>query len=283
MVAASVPFALGHGTGNRFVVLADRRREVPITMKLVRSICDQERGYGVDGLLIASQPSQEQSVVDENPVYDLVMGYYNADGSPAEMCGNGIRVLVDYALELGWLTGESWVVQTPSGLMRVTRKADHLYEVEMGKAELGNGVTVVVGSRSLPATAVTVPNPHAVVFLDSLGELGTLDQPPGLSARDFPAGANVEFVETFSENQARMIIYERGSGLTQSCGTGACAVAAVLASRKVEPDSVETFQIGVPGGNLEVEVSSDLGVRLIGPAEIYDRGVFDQEWLVANS
>jgi diaminopimelate epimerase len=286
-----IRYAKGHGTGNDFVIIADEHQAITVSSVLARRLCDREGGIGADGVLIASRPSEDQKAEG----VDLVMGYLNADGSDAQMCGNGIRVLVDYAKELGWLNGwvnSSWLVQTPSGPIAVTDLGEQMYQVEMGAAQIGQSVEVGLEGSTWPATEVHVPNPHAVAFVPDLDSLGEIAAAPELSPRDvFPAGANVELVERLGPNHARMIVYERGSGLTQSCGTGACAVAVVMATNighhlEAHDDDLVTpgrYQVDVPGGTLAVIVDTDLRVQLIGPAEITGHGEFDQEWWNANS
>lgn len=293
-----IDYAIGHGTGNDFVVIADKTNEITVTPALAREICNRETGIGADGVLIASLPSQSQQASG----VDLIMDYLNADGSLAEMCGNGIRVLIAYAKELGWLTDfmaepiTPWVVQTPSGPISVSQIGDGLYLVDMGHAVIGPIVEVTANEMSLLGAGVHVPNPHAVVFVSKLDLFTSMTQAPTISPPEaFSAGTNVEFVERLSDTQARMIIYERGSGLTQSCGTGACAVAAVMATGwgqqgltvgepfAGQPVAAGTYQIGVPGGTLSVIVDEGLGVKLIGPAVITGHGQFDSDWWGTHS
>jgi diaminopimelate epimerase len=159
----------------------------------------------------------------------------------------------------------------------------------MGTAVLRGAVTVHSNHSDLDATAVHVPNPHAVTFVPELSSLGVIVEAPSFAPSNvFPDGANVEFVERLGKAQARIIIYERGSGLTQSCGTGACAVAAVLATTPTEAGqepgvSAGLYRIQVPGGVLSVIVDDDLSVKLIGPAELTGQGELAQDWWQANS
>jgi diaminopimelate epimerase len=288
---AAIKYATGHGTGNDFVVIADAEAVLTVSPTMARKICDRESGVGADGLLVATLPSQ----AERTEGVDVVMGYLNADGSPAEMCGNGIRVLVAYAKEMGWVfkhadpVGETVVVKTPSGLVSVTDLGKGEYQVAMGKAEIGDLLSIEIQESLFQARAVHVPNPHAVAFVNDLASLGGIAKAPTFTPADaFPQGANVEFVERLGKTHARIVIYERGSGLTQSCGTGACAVAAILATTQTSPDSqaavsAGTYQIEVPGGVLSVIVDHDLGVKLIGPAVITGHGQFDRDWWRQNS
>lgn len=286
----AIKYATGHGTGNDFVVIADEDASITLTADMARKLSDRAVGIGADGVLVVRRPNGQERLEG----IDLVMGYRNSDGSPAEMCGNGIRVLVAYAQQLGWLdqrVGDSrpWSVKTPSGLIRVSQLSDGQYQVEMGKAQLGGEVTVQSNHGDLAATAVHVPNPHAVTFVPELNSLSVISQAPSFAPPNvFPDGANVEFVQRLGDTQARIIIYERGAGLTQSCGTGACAVAAVMATTSKERGqeskvSTGVYRIEVPGGVLSVIVDHDLTVKLIGPAEITGQGELAQEWWSANS
>jgi diaminopimelate epimerase len=277
---SGVRYATGHGTGNDFVVIADDDGKFDLTARLAQSLCDRHGRFGADGVLVLSMPSGMQ----RSQGIDLVMGYRNADGSAAEMCGNGIRVLVRYAIDLGWATGDSWVVLAPSGLVRVRKAAGERFEVEMGQAVIGESVVVEAMGEKLPATKVAAPNPHAVALVQDCSNFQQVDSPPNLGPRGvFPEGANVEFVEITGPRSARMVIYERGSGLTQSCGTGACAVGAVLAKDLPASDRPATFDISVPGGELEVRVASDGSVALVGPAVLTSQGELALEWVRGNS
>ena len=277
---STVKFALGHGTGNDFVLIADESGNFELTAQLARRLCDREGEFGADGVLILSRPTQNQ----RKEGVDLVMGYRNADGSAAEMCGNGIRVLVRYAIELGWAQGDHWQVLTPAGKVGVKAVDQDRFEVQMGKAQLLEPVSVETQGERLQATKVTAPNPHAVALVQDCSKFEQIDSPPKLGpSASFPEGANVEFVEVTGPSSARMVIYERGSGLTQSCGTGACAVAAVLARDLPTAQRPSTYQILVPGGELEVRVEGDGNLALIGPAVLTAEGEFEPGWVVAHS
>ena len=277
---SKVKFATGHGTGNDFVLIADDAGDFQLTPRLAKTLCDRNGEFGADGVLVLRRPTESE----RKQGADLVMAYRNADGSAAEMCGNGIRVLVRYAIEIGWAKGSSWQVLTPAGNVRVEAVGQDRFEVQMGRAELGETVNVEALGENLEATKVTAPNPHAVALVQECSKFEQIDSPPKLGPRDaFPEGANVEFVEVTGPRSARMVIYERGSGLTQSCGTGACAVGAFLARGLRVTERPATFQILVPGGELEVRVEADGNLALIGPAVLTSQGEFESDWVVANS
>lgn len=265
------------------MLIADEDQELVVTPKMARTLCDRGGRFGGDGVLVLSKPKVRES---ERGI-DLVMGYLNADGSGAEMCGNGIRVLVQYARSLGWANGKHWLVATPAGDIEVSLTEDDRYEVKMGQVLIGEPVMVEALGEKFAATKAIAPNPHAVALVEDVDRFCDITNAPDLSpAKSFPHGANVEFVEVTGPRQARMVIYERGSGLTQSCGTGACAVAAVLAneaSGNAEGSNPQRYRISVPGGELEVIVGPDNEVTLIGPAVLTDQGEFDESWWQQNS
>ena len=277
---SKVKFATGHGTGNDFVLIADHIGDFHLTPRLAKTLCDRSGEFGADGVLVLRRPTDGE----RKQGVDLVMAYRNADGSAAEMCGNGIRVLVRYAIEIGWAKGNSWQVLTPAGNVRVDAVGQDRFEVQMGRAELGDSVTVEALGANLEATKVTAPNPHAVALVQDCSKFEQIDSPPKFGPSDaFPEGANVEFVEVTGPRSARMVIYERGSGLTQSCGTGACAVGAFLARDLSVTERPTTFQISVPGGELEVRVEADGSLALVGPAVLTSQGEFEPDWVIANS
>lgn len=276
----AVSFAKGHGTANDFVLLPDPEGALVLDAAMVARICDRRTGLGADGVLRVVRT--DAAGVDSEA--EWFMDYRNADGSFAEMCGNGARVFARYLLDCGWVVGE-FDIATRSGLHHVTTGSDGTISVTMGKAADGPSgpqPTVSIGDRSWSADAWWLPNPHAVVFVDDLAEIGDLQQPPQVAAGErFPAGQNVEFVVDHTtdpaEARAAMRVFERGVGETMSCGTGACAVALSLRMRHqiVEPGSVK---LTLPGGVLRVVIEADQEVVLNGPAEIVGRGTFDDDW-----
>ena len=163
------------------------------------------------------------------------MDYLNADGSAAEMCGNGIRVFARFLVVEGLAAAGEIPVATRDGVKTVRAAATGDVTVDMGPARLpGTDRKVTVGDRTWPATEVDVGNPHAVVFVDDLAEAGSLDAAPVVEPA-FPAGVNVEFVADRGPRHVAMRVHERGVGETRSCGTGACAVMVAAAARDAEP------------------------------------------------
>lgn len=257
-------FVTGHGTGNDFVLIPDLDGVIDLAADDVRALCDRASGIGADGVVRITRGQR----------HDFFMDYRNADGSLAQMCGNGIRVMARY-LETEGLVHGTTVIETRGGDRRVSLEPDGQIRVEMGRAEpplLRAAPQVSVSGRTFPAVAVSLPNPHAVVFVDDLDEAGDLVEPPGLAPDAmFPEGANVEFCVVRAPGHVAMRVFERGVGETLSCGTGACAVA-WAARRATDPPGPAEWIVDVPGGRLRV-VEHDSGeIDLIGPAVLTASG-----------
>ncbi len=267
----------GHGTGNDFVLVPDLDARVDLSVPQVRWLCDRHAGIGGDGVLRVVRTEHVPEFAELAGLAEYFMDYRNADGSIAEMCGNGIRVFVRYLDAAGLLSSPEVVVATRGGLRSVTLNDDGTITVDMGHATTPRARAlphVEVGDRTWPATGVLVPNPHAVVFVDDLDDAGDLGHAPQVApASVFPDGVNVEFVAARGPRHVAMRVHERGVGETQSCGTGACAVA-WAARRRDEPDAVgeTTWQVDVPGGTVHVTESADGALLLRGPAELVARG-----------
>ena len=273
---SGVAFAKGHGTGNDFVLLPDLDGRLDLSADLVRRICDRRFGLGADGILriVRSEAANDAGAQGA----EIFMDHRNADGSLAEMCGNGIRVFAACLVEHGLADPAGIDIATRGGVRHVVRRPDGLFDVAMGPAMTAAASTVSVGDAAWPATGVHMPNPHAVVIVDSLDEAGDLTAPPGVAPGDaFPEGVNVEFVREVAPAHVEMRVHERGVGETLSCGTGACAVAWVARRRPGASDDA-TYRVDVPGGTVYVEERDD-GMHLIGPAEIVAEGSLDPEWL----
>jgi len=220
------------------------------------------------------------------PGPEWFMDYRNADGSVAEMCGNGIRVFARYLAEHGLTEGKEFTVATRSGPRRVRLDGpggDGVVTVDMGRvAVLGPG-SAVVGGRSHDGLRVSVGNPHLVCLVDGPPSSFDLSRPPGLDPGQFPEGGNVELVQLTGPRSVAMRVYERGSGETRSCGTGAVAAATAAASAAPTETGQEwdPWSVTVPGG--ELTVTLDAGrAWLTGPAVIVAEGELDPAWLAAH-
>ena len=252
--APAIRFAKGHGTQNDFVILADLDASFDLTDERVRALCDRRRGIGADGVLRIAPTTKSGEVSDQIDRAEWFMDYRNADGSTAQMCGNGARVFARFLLDEGLVTGDEFSIATRGGARDVVVDGD-VISVEMGPAiprtDL-DGAAVIVGASSWPLHAVEFPNPHAVVFVTDLGEAGTLAEPPSIDPPTaFPWGVNVEFVHVIDENRVAFRVHERGVGETASCGTGACAVAWAYRRSQPDVDPATPLQIEVAGGQLK--------------------------------
>ena len=268
------PFLKGHGTENDFVLLPDHDGSVhgELSSERVRALCDRRAGLGADGVLRVIRTSSyfepgSLELVETTDLPEWFMDYRNADGSLAEMCGNGIRVFAKHLYDEGLVPPDAPVrIATRDGVKTVTRDGT-TYTADVGVATIHGETKVSVGDRSWSALHVDVGNPHAVVMVDDLAEAGRLYDEPSYDGTLYPDGVNMEFVVRRGRDHIAMRVHERGSGETRSCGTGACA-AAVAASGGVPG----RWRVDVPGGTLEVSRDQHGQVFLTGPAVIVARG-----------
>ena len=253
-------FLKGHGTENDFVLLPDPEGILDLTADLVRRLCDRRAGLGADGVLRVVPTA----LVPESAAFageaEWFMDYRNADGSVAEMCGNGARVYARYLVQAGLAAAGPMTLATRGGLRQLEVDEDQV-TVDMGIATVGDLVDI----DGVAGTFVDLGNPHVVVHVASVDALGTLDP----TRKD----VNVEYVEDVGPAQIRMRVHERGVGETRSCGTGACA-AVVATTLRTGAARGAAYQVEVPGGRLVVTWQEDGHVRLQGPAVIVAEGEF---------
>ena len=273
----------GHGTENDFVLLPDLDGALELTPALVRALCDRHAGVGADGVLRVVRSENDAEGKEFAGDAEFFMDYRNADGSVAEMCGNGVRVFMRYLNRVG-LVGEEAAVATRGGIVRVRTRPDGEISVRMGSPLVLPDrplVTAAPVQRRACLGAVRIPNPHVVVRVDA-AELNDLDlsRPPVVSA-PLPDGQNVEFVAIEAPRHLRMRVHERGVGETRSCGTGICAAVVAVASADGCGPSDQTWRVDVPGGTCHVVWRPDRGVELIGPALVVAEIELDEGWLSA--
>jgi diaminopimelate epimerase len=268
-------FAKGHGTENDFVIIQDRESMMHLGEAEVRAICDRHAGIGADGLLRAVKAKHIDSWDGDGELW--FMDYRNADGSIAEMCGNGLRVFARYLVDEGLASGPTVSIATRAGLLDATLFRDGRVRVSMGPATVREASVTVTTSAgdTYPATSVDVGNPHAVSFEDDLAEVPLLSAPSVEPADEFPTGVNLEFVRTLGERHIAMRVFERGVGETRSCGTGTVAAAAATARRDgvdvSRADAPVSYRVDVLGGTVEVELGPEQ-TFLTGPAVIVAHG-----------
>ncbi|MFW3172338.1 diaminopimelate epimerase [Geodermatophilus sp. CPCC 206100] len=280
---------VGHGTENDFVVLPDPEGtawpEDRLDAAMVRRLCERRAGLGGDGVLRVVRSvhvPDAAAVLGEGLVRcEWFMDHRNADGSHAEMCGNGIRLFLHVLVTEGLLdraacTDGVWI-GTRGGPRRVGAAADGGYWVDMGPARPFGQGEASLGGTAFPGRAVSMGNPHLACL--TAVDVGTLDlsTAPGVDADLFPDGVNVEFVNVLEPGaHIRLRVSERGVGETRSCGTGACAAAWV--ALEDAGAATGTVTVDVPGGRLTVRVDERTTV-LSGPAVVVATGELTPEWL----
>ncbi len=304
-------FAKGHGTENDFVILPDPDGELDLTPALVRRLCDRRAGIGADGVLRVVEIEVLAAALTESgpgafraagEADDLLasaaatalaapataaeaasgltpqwfMDYRNADGSVAEMCGNGARVFTRYLIEHGLAHGPEFAIETRGGTRLVRAEPGGQFTVDMGPATVLGAGRASVGGAGCEGLRISVGNPHLACVVDTPLDGYDFSAPPVLDAAAFPDGANVELVRLTGERSAQMRVYERGSGLTRSCGTG--AVAAAVAAAEAIGERGGTWAIRVPGGDLTVTLDRETTL-LTGPAVIVAEGQLTPSWL----
>jgi diaminopimelate epimerase len=255
-------FAKGHGTGNDFVILPDPDDQLELTADTVAWICDRHRGIGGDGILRVVRATADQGA-------EWFMDYRNADGSLAEMCGNGVRVFARYLLEAGLASGPELPIATRAGLRVVREEPDGQFTVDMGGARVTGEGSVQLGRERLDGLAISVGNPHLACVVDAPVAGFDLAAPRPLRGDE----VNVEVVRITGDHELEMRVHERGSGLTLSCGTGAvaAAVAAAVTVGDWRAELDRPWRVVVPGGRLTVTPSATVSL-LTGPAEIVATG-----------
>ncbi|ULL10341.1 diaminopimelate epimerase [Mycobacterium liflandii] len=282
-------FAKGHGTQNDFVLLPDVAARLSLTAAQVAALCDRRRGLGADGILrvttadAAAAAGVLHRLPDGVSPGDWYMDYRNADGSTAQMCGNGVRVFAHYLRASGLETRDEFVVGSLAGPRPVTaHHADQTHAdvtVDMGKAnKLGPG-EAVVGGRRLSGVAVDVGNPHLACLDPGLTpeQLAALDvgAPVSFDHAQFPEGVNVEVLTAPAAGVVCMRVHERGVGETRSCGTG--TVAAAVAALASAGQETGTLTVRIPGGDVTVNIT-DATSLLRGPSVLVASGEISEEW-----
>lgn len=266
---ATLSFIKAHGTENDFVVVVDTDDELEqrgvLTRDLVAALCDRHAGIGADGFL--------RVVRTESGWF---MDYRNADGSIAELCGNGIRVFVHVLAALGLEGRTDFNVDTRAGVKHVTvhevSPSRAVIEVDMGRVEVTGVSTARMGEFSFAGLGIDVGNPHLACVIPGMTPEQLADlhfTPPVFDTTFFPDGVNVEILTEMHEGEATMRVWERGVGETRSCGTGTVAAArAAFADAGVENGTVK---VHVPGGAVTVQIT-DGSATITGPSVIVARG-----------
>lgn len=272
------------GLGNDYVYIDCINGKEPIDIKnLTNRLSNRHFGVGSDGLILLCK----------SKVADLKMRMFNSDGSEAQMCGNGIRCVAKLAYELGLICEEITTIETLSGIktlkLNIVKGKVKTVEVDMGapileatKIPVSSSAKiedkkvkaeVKVKNKKIELTCVSMGNPHAVTFVNDIENFKVAEYGPILENADiFPEKANIEFVEVVDKNNIKMRVWERGSGETLACGTGACS--SVVAS-SLNGYTDRKVNVQLLGGNLEIEWKPNNHVHMTGPAVT----VFKGEWI----
>lgn len=271
MAAPDTPIAFSkmHGLGNDFVVIDAIRQSIRLTPGEIQRLADRHLGIGFDQLLLVETPV--------NPEADFFYRIFNADGTEAEQCGNGARCFALFVRDQGLTDKSQLVLETRSGLVRASLEDANLVSVEMGVPdfdpaalpfEAGTGVApypLEAAGHAVELHVVSMGNPHAVMRVDDVETAPVAELGGAIAVHErFPRGVNVGFLEVLDEAHVRLRVFERGSGETLACGSGACAAVAV---GRVTGLLGERVLVELPGGRLLVEWPGEgEPVRMTGPA-----------------
>lgn len=282
-------FAKGHGTQNDFVLLPDLDGRLALPPAAVAALCDRRRGIGADGVLRVTTAGVARSdgVFDRLPEgvaeSDWYMDYRNADGSIAQMCGNGVRVFAHYLRASGMEGSDDFVVGSLAGPRHVVvhewDATNAVVTVDMGKTNQHGTGEAIVGGRPFAGLAIDVGNPHLACVdpVMTVDELAALDvaAPVSFDRTQFPEGVNIEVLTAPVDGAVTMRVHERGVGETRSCGTG--TVAAAVAALAYEGTATGTLRVRIPGGEVEVAIT-ETSSYLRGPSVLVADGELAEEW-----
>ncbi|EJO69656.1 diaminopimelate epimerase [Leptospira kirschneri] len=270
---ASLKFTKMEGIGNDYVYIDSTQTDIRLTPEQIQKISDRNFGIGSDGVIFIRNSKQG----------DFMMDMYNSDGSSSEMCGNGIRCVAKYIYDHGLTSSKNPKIETGAGILEVDLKVGSgnkvsLVSVDMGKPVLvpsqipvvwKNEETIIdqpleIGDKNLKFTAVSMGNPHCVIFVDDSDEFPVRGIGP-LIERNFifPKRVNVEFVTVRGKNHLYQRTWERGAGETLACGTGACAV---MVAGSLTGRSGKDVQIDLKGGTLRIQWQESGNILMTGPA-----------------
>jgi diaminopimelate epimerase len=268
-----VEFVKAHGTGNDFVVIEDLDDRQELSPAFVRAVCDRHFGIGADGVIRITRGAGAPFLMD----------YRNADGSLAEMCGNGVRVVGKYLSDRDHVSG-AFDLETRSGVKHLELHADDRGMVDRVTVDMGVPeprdplhLDLEIDGQKLPVACVSMGNPHAVLLVDDVDAAPVTTVGPRIETHPaFPGRTNVEFVAVAGPGALRQRTWERGVGETLACGTGACAVAVAAQLQGLVGERVA---IDLRGGRLELAWSPGGGVRMTGPAREVAHGTLAPDLL----
>ena len=275
-------FVKSHGLGNDYIVIDPNNISFELNPEATKLICHRNYGVGSDGILLLTK----------SDTADFGLRILNPDGSEAEKSGNGIRIFAKFLFDHGYTDNNSFSIETLGGLVKADLEIKNgkvaIITVDMGKASFKSNEIPVEGQQReviqeeirvngdiLEFTAVTVGNPHCVIFFDELDEKLLRKIGPLLeNHKIFPNRTNVQFAKVVSSNEVEILIWERGAGYTLASGSSSCAVASACVKNKLTDSKLSVI---MPGGILDIEVSNDWSLRMRGPAEKVFEGSFSDE------
>ncbi len=262
-------FSKYHGAGNDFIMIDNRDEHFNVkNIKNIKLLCDRHFGIGADGLIL----------LESSKKADCFMNYYNSDGSLAEMCGNGIRCLAKFFLAQTNSKRhklKELLIDTRAGIKKVIKNDDGSFSVNMGTpafshSDFPNNSLVL---ENILFKFVSIGNPHAVGLVKNISEFDISKIGPKIENNlHFPNKINVELVEKVTDNYFKVKVWERGCGATLACGTGACAVYAILKKDSVRQDLTREIALEFPGGNLYLSENKEGQIILRGEAVCVFKG-----------
>ena len=281
-------FFKGHALGNDYIVMDPANLDFQLDPSSIRAICDRNRGVGGDGIIGVGNSSKA----------DFGISIYNADGSEAETSGNGLRIFALYAFHTGGASGNDFHVETKAAISRVRLEASPGGDIISASASMGRAsftpadlpctlrmpelvnAEVLVQSRRLNFTGVSVGNPHCVVFSDA-GEDWTRDDlrrlGPELERNPmFPNRVNVQLASVEGPRAINIMIWERGSGETQASGSSSCAAASAAVRLGLVTSPVA---VNAPGGSVSIDVGDEFNLTLTGPVSSVCRGSLSSSFI----
>ena len=245
-----------HGLGNDFVVIDNMNGRISLSKEQIIFLCDRHKGIGADGVIL----------IEKSDTADCFMNYYNADGTEAEMCGNGVRCVAKFLKNEILKDHHNFMIETRAGIKEVKSQGDDTFSVNMGKPIFSHKdfPSKSMELEGLSLDFVSMGNPHAVAFVKDLNSYDLEVVGPNIENNSiFPNKINFELVKEISPNELKVKVWERGCGATLACGTGACAVYAVAPKHK-NADSEITIQL--PGGKLFILENKEGDIIMRGPA-----------------
>jgi diaminopimelate epimerase len=262
-----------HGAGNDFIMIDNRDGNFDVSdVEKIKLLCNRHFGIGADGLILLESSNKVDST--NSPQADCFMNYYNADGTLAEMCGNGVRCLAKFFLEQTNSNLKELSIDTRAGIKKVICNDDGSFSVNMGAPVFShsdfpdNSLTL----ENILFKFVSMGNPHAVGLVENISEIDISKIGPKIEQdSNFPNKINVELVEKVTDNYFKVKVWERGCGVTLACGTGACAVYAIL---KNDQEDEREITLEFPGGNLYLSKNKEGQIILRGPAVCVFQGEF---------